>query len=107
MLIRRRTNPWPAFVELFSALLTATFAGFIMMTSAYQQELSGFQQREEERKLFREHALEIKKKVQQALTDSFKEANPHSCGDDTCIDLYVHFGLNNDKIEKEEELKSL
>lgn len=108
MLIRRRTNPWPAFVELFSALLTATFAGFIMMTGAYQQELSSFQQRELERKKFREHSLDIKNKVQQVLsTNSSIEAHPRSCGDDTCIDLYVHFGLNNDEIASDLELKSL
>ncbi len=108
MPIRRRTNPWPAFVELFSALLVATFAGFIMMSGAYQQELSGFQQREQERKLFRDHALDIKKKVQQALkTNSSIEAHPHDCGDDTCIDLYFHFGLNNDALESDLESQSI
>lgn len=28
-------NPWPAFVDLFSALLVVTFAGFIMLFGAY------------------------------------------------------------------------
>jgi len=32
-------NPsWPAFVDLFAALLIASFGGFIMLTGAYQQE---------------------------------------------------------------------
>jgi flagellar motor protein MotB len=92
---------------LFSALLTATFAGFIMMTSAYQQELSGLQEREEQRRLFLEQADSIKKKVQQALTDSFKESNPHSCGLDTCIDLDVHFESGKDIIKNDSELVSL
>src|SRR5262245_1686658 len=35
----RRANPQPAFVDLFAALLIASFGGFIMLTGAYQQEL--------------------------------------------------------------------
>jgi hypothetical protein len=35
----RRANPRPAFVDLFAALLIASFGGFIMLTGAYQQEL--------------------------------------------------------------------
>jgi hypothetical protein len=33
----RRSNPWPAFVDLFSALLIATFAGLIMFSGAYRE----------------------------------------------------------------------
>jgi hypothetical protein len=35
--MKRRTNPWPAFVDLFSALLIATFAGLIMFSGAFQK----------------------------------------------------------------------
>jgi outer membrane protein OmpA-like peptidoglycan-associated protein len=106
--MRRRTNPWPAFVELFSALLTATFAGFIMLSGAYEMELSNFQKREQESKEFRDRALEIKNKVQSALSkDSKLRAQTRSCGDDLCIDLYFHFAVNDDKILSGEELDSL
>lgn len=107
-LMRRRTNPWPALVELFSALLTATFAGFIMMTSAYQQELSGFQKREHERKEFQNHAQQLKQRIQNALSSNKSlNAKPRSCGDDTCIDLYFHFSLNEDTLESPEERENL
>lgn len=106
--MRRRTNPWPAFVELFSALLTATFAGFIMMTSAYQQELSGFQQREQQRKEFQNHAQKLKERIQNTLSSNQSlNAKPRSCGDDTCIDLYFHFKRNEDTLESVDERESL
>ena len=35
----RRANPWPSFVDLFAALLIASFGGFIMLTGAYRREL--------------------------------------------------------------------
>jgi len=101
----RRTNPWPAFVDLFSALLTVTFAGFIMLSSAYEGELSNFQKREQEKKEFRERALQVKNKVKQAL--SISSSHARDCGDDLCIDLYFHFELNDDNIVSEQELASL
>jgi hypothetical protein len=35
----RSANHRPAFVDLFAALLIASFGGFIILTGAYQQEL--------------------------------------------------------------------
>lgn len=103
--MRRRTNPWPAFVDLFSVLLTVTFAGFIMLSSAYEGELANLQKQEQEKKEFRERAWIVKNKVKQALSISSSRAR--DCGDDLCIDLYFHFKLNDDKIESVEELASL
>jgi outer membrane protein OmpA-like peptidoglycan-associated protein len=103
--MRRRTNPWPAFVDLFSVLLTVTFAGFIMLSSAYEGELVNLQKQEQEKKEFRERAWVVKNKVNQSLGISSSHAR--DCGDDLCIDLYFHFELNDDKILSGEELASL
>jgi len=106
--MRRRTNPWPAFVDLFSVLLTVTFAGFIMLSSAYEAELANVQKTEKEKKEFRERALAVKDKVKDALNkDASLGASPRACGDDLCIDLYVLFALNDDKITSDDEKVSL
>ncbi|HKO63129.1 MAG TPA: OmpA family protein [Pyrinomonadaceae bacterium] len=101
----RRSNPWPAFVDLFSALLTVTFAGFIMMSSAYQVDHALLQKKEQEKKEFRERAVGVKNKVKEALR--INSAQARDCGDDLCIDLYFHFELNDDKIVNQNELASL
>lgn len=101
----RRSNPWPAFVDLFSVLLTVTFAGFIMLSTAYEGELASVKKRELEKKEFRERAMAVKNKVKLAL--SIGSARPRDCGDDLCIDLYFHFELNDDNIVSEQELASL
>lgn len=106
--MRRRTNPWPAFVELFSALFTITLAGFIVMTGAYQQELAVFQKREQEGKAFRDRALKIKSTVQQALSENSSiQAKTRPCGDDLCIDFILHFDSGNDNILNKEEREGL
>jgi len=101
----RRTNPWPAFVDLYAALLTVTFAGFIMLSSAYEADHATLQKKEQEKKEFRERALAVKNKVKDALKIS--SAHARDCGDDLCIDLYFHFELNDDNIASEQELASL
>ena len=69
----RRSNPWPAFVDLFSALLTVTFAGFIMLSTAYEGELADVKKRELEKKEFRERATAVKNKVKLALRIAMRE----------------------------------
>lgn len=104
----RRTNPWPSFVELFSALLTATFAGFIVITVAYQQEVAEYKKRELEIKKSRVEADKIIDKVKNSLVaDASMQKYVRPCGDDTCIDLYIHFEKNGDVIQHPEELKAL
>jgi outer membrane protein OmpA-like peptidoglycan-associated protein len=99
----RRTNPWPAFVDLFSALLIASFAGFIMLSGAYQHELAGYQEAEIAKKKTRDEADRIIDQVKKALEkDNMVKAKVRSCGEDTCIDLYMHFGLNDDTIAPDE-----
>lgn len=104
----RRTNPWPAFVELFSALLTATFAGFIMLSGAYQQEVAGYQLREVEMKKVRAEADSIIEKVKKSLDEDDVMKNiVRSCGDDTCIDLYIHFESNREAVANSDESQAL
>jgi outer membrane protein OmpA-like peptidoglycan-associated protein len=104
----RRTNPWPAYVDLFSALLIASFAGFIMLSGAYQHEVSGYRQREKETEKMREEASSIIGRVKKSLDQDNAMSNiVRSCGDDTCIDLYIHFDQNKDEINDTEELNSI
>lgn len=106
--MRRRTNPWPAFVDLFSALLIATFAGFIMLSGAYEQEVSGYKLREKEMAKMREEAAAIIDQVQNSLNqDKLMENIVRQCGDDTCIDLYIHFNTSQDEITDSQERVSL
>lgn len=104
----RRTNPWPAFVDLFSALLIATFAGFIMLAGAYQHEVGGYQEAELAKKKTRDEADRIVDQVKKSLErDNMVKAKVRPCGEDTCIDLYMHFGLNDDRITSNDERTSL
>lgn len=106
--MKQRTNPWPAFADLFSATLIATFAGMVMMTAAYQQELGAYQQREQEVNQARSEADNIIAKVKESLErDSAMKGITRRCGDDTCIDLYIHFQKDKSKIADDAEMASL
>jgi flagellar motor protein MotB len=111
----RRTNPWPAFVDLFAALLIASFGGFIMLTGAYQQELSyseeatqklknlqqqvaTYQAAEDKIKKLRQEADRIFEQVRQSLSQDSSVPELRRCGEDTCIDLYIHFEKDKDEI---------
>lgn len=104
--MQRRTNPWPAFVDLFSALLVATFAGFIMLSGAYKQEVSGYKLREKELAKMREEAESIIAQVQKALSQALGDKIRRR-GDDTCIDLDLHFEMDADKLSHSEERGAL
>lgn len=106
--MQRRTNPWPAFVDLFSALLIATFAGFIMLSGAYEQEVSGYKLREKELARMREEAASIIAQVQKALSlDNALGTKIRRCGDDTCIDLDIHFETGADGLTRGQELVAI
>lgn len=106
--MRQRTNPWPSFVDLFSSLLIATFAGMVMITSAYEHELKGYQTRDREMSKLRAEADNIIGQVKQALEANLEVKDiTRKCGDDTCIDLFIHFTENDDKIPASAELDTL
>lgn len=108
MAIRRRTNPWPAFSDLFAALLVATFAGFMMLSVSYQSELERFQKAEGASTKMRKEANRIISDIQHALSKNSALASRVSpCGEDTCIDLDIHFPEGHDTIEKDEERTAL
>lgn len=87
----RRSNPWPAFVDLFSALLIAAFGGLMLLSAAYQhrveQEVMVSQVRQAADAIH--HRLRLAVTQQPNLGTRIRE-----CGDDTCIDLYIHFARN-------------
>lgn len=104
----RRTNPWPAFVDLFSALLVITFAGFMMLSAAYQHELKRFQETESEMTKVRQEANRIIGTIQKSLTkDSALASRVRPCGEDTCIDLDLHFAEGHDAIGDNQEQAAL
>jgi flagellar motor protein MotB len=104
----RRTNPWPAFADLFSALLIATFAGFIMLAGAYQQELGRYQQAEKETTKMRKEADRMVEQIQSRLgEDNLLGSRVRRCGEDTCIDLDLHFKTNDDILADPNESDAL
>jgi outer membrane protein OmpA-like peptidoglycan-associated protein len=106
--MHRRTNPWIAYSDLFSALLVATFAGFIVLSAAYQHVLGRYQKAEKETTKVRQEANSLVSQVQQALNqENALGSHVRPCGEDTCIDLYIHFERNMDTIADAEELSSL
>ena len=107
--MRKRTNPWPAFADLFSALLIATFAGFVMISGAYQSEIgsNGAEKRKLNEALnkAREQADKITDEIQEILAkDSSLKFRPRRCGDETCIDLDINFKRSRDTIDPDQEI---
>ncbi|MEA2415010.1 MAG: OmpA family [Thermoanaerobaculia bacterium] len=101
--MRARTNPWPAFVDLFSALLLAAFGGLTLLSAAYQShagDVKVSQVREAAEAIHRRLKLAIQR--QPALGAKFRD-----CGDDTCIDLYIHFPVNGTYITSAAERDAL
>jgi chemotaxis protein MotB len=105
--MHRGTNPWPAFVDLFSALLIAAFAGFTMLSGAYQHELEVYIARTQELEKIRRKADAIADQLKEFLDSEVIKHIVRRCGDDICIDLYIHFALNKDTIEDVSELGEL
>src|SRR2546423_1150843 len=104
----RRTNPWPAYADLFSALLIATFAGFMMLSAAYQHMLGRYRKAQEEVTKMRQEANDIVARIQQALNqENAMGGHVRPCGEDTCIDFYIHFKSGDDSVLKDDEKNSL
>lgn len=100
----RRSNPWPAFVDLFSALLIAAFAGLMLLSAAHEAGVGEVVAANE----VRQAADAIHDRLRQAIAKQGRlQSHIRDCGDDTCIDLYVHFPLNATMIDKEEERVAL
>jgi outer membrane protein OmpA-like peptidoglycan-associated protein len=93
--MRRSSNPWPAFVDLFSALLIPAFGGLLLLSAAYKQRV------ENELVVSELHRVTQDIHAQLRLAVSAQEklqSRVRQCGDDTCIDLYIHFAPNSDAI---------
>lgn len=104
----RRTNPWPAFADLFAALLVASFAGFIMLTGAYKQELNRYKTAEKETTRIRAEADLIIQQIRGSLDKSSSLRGViRKCGDDTCIDLNIHFEKNYSTLANSAEKQDL
>lgn len=100
----RRSNPWPAFVDLFSALLIPAFGGLLLLSAAYKQRVDTEVVVSELRKVTDEIHKELRLAIseQQGLRSRVRE-----CGDDTCIDLYIHFQPSQDGITRADEKDAL
>lgn len=97
----RRSNPWPAFVDLFSALLIAAFGGLMLLSAAHgsrrQEAVTASKVRQAADAIHRRLRLAIA--GGQAL-----RARIRDCGEDTCIDLYIHFALNATSVNEQERV---
>lgn len=95
----RRNNPWPAFVDLFSALFIVALAGFMLVVGSIGK--SEITVRKEK---MREKADSIITQV-----DSLLKANSlcDNCvtqyGDDVAINLYFHFNSDSDLLTAEDQ----
>lgn len=100
----RRTNPWPAFVDLFSALLLAAFGGLMLLSAAHRAHVK----QEVVTSDVRSAADLIHKRLRVAIaTQTRLKSRVRDCGDDTCVDLYIHFPRNENLIADEGERAAL
>lgn len=98
--MRRNNRPWPAFVDLFSALFIASFAGLVLLTGKTAIEI--------EKQELRATVDTLATQLQKYLTDDQAlESRVERVGDDVVIDLYIHFDRNSDRISIREELSTL
>jgi len=100
----RRSNPWPAFVDLFSALLIPAFGGLLLLSAAYKQRIESEVVISELRKV----TEDIHAKLLLAVSEQAElKSRVRECGEDTCVDLYIYFPTNEDKITKTNEKEAL
>jgi outer membrane protein OmpA-like peptidoglycan-associated protein len=100
----RRSNPWPAFVDLFAALLIASFGGLMLLSAAYQHRV----EHEVTDSQMRQAADAIHRRLRLAVARQPKLGTRiRDCGDDTCIDLYIHFLRNQASITSPAEQAAL
>jgi flagellar motor protein MotB len=92
----RRSNPWPAIVDLFAALMLLAFGGMMVLSIG----------RDGPTELDRK-ANEMMRTAQQQLEKAHVPAKLRPCGRDRCIDVSVQFETDRDVIYKKEQLKAL
>jgi flagellar motor protein MotB len=94
--LRRRSNPWPALVDLFGALLIVTFGGLMLSYGNERQE------GEDERKV-RQAMQDIATAVStKAGPTGIKASVREDCDpEDKCIDLNIQFPVNSAVISSE------
>jgi flagellar motor protein MotB len=79
-----------------------------MLSAAYQHALGRYQKAEKEMTQMRQEANTIVTQIQQALNrENALGSQVRPCGEDTCIDFYIHFDTNDDKIINTDEQESL
>ncbi|MBZ5538180.1 MAG: OmpA family protein [Acidobacteriia bacterium] len=111
--MRERYNPWPAFVDLFSALFIAALAGFILIAAAFhpddQSKSNGDEAQQREYvngriTRVKQTADDVTSKIQDELNSTGGlQGKVGRCGEEeTCVDLYIHFDPNKEEIKSGE-----
>lgn len=99
--MRRSTSrPWPAFVDLFSALFIATLAGFVLLTGKTEVEV--------QKARIRAAVDSMNQRLASVLRSNEKtNFNIERQGDDIVFDLYIEFSTNSDTIKSEEDIETI
>lgn len=93
---RRSSRPWPAFVDLFSALFITTFAGFILLTGKSSIEVK--------KAKIRARVDSINSQLENFLSeDEGVNFNAKRQGDEIVFDLYIQFEKDSDNIKNEDD----
>ncbi|HET7433491.1 MAG TPA: OmpA family protein [Thermoanaerobaculia bacterium] len=105
--MRRQSNPWPAYVDLFAALMVATLGGMVLLAAAYKD----MEKANATISQVRKEAEKISKRLQYAVrATSGLQSVVRKCDDDpddVCIDLYMHFDRNKDELADASERNAL
>jgi flagellar motor protein MotB len=112
----RRSNPWPAFADLFAALLVAAFAGFILIASELkgagkrladlETKVEIYERRERELSRIRAEADRIAGDLEARLAEDQRlRGKVTKCGDDACLDLFIHFRRNEAQISEDQQFQ--
>lgn len=99
--MRSRNNPWPAFVDLFSALLITTLGGFILLSGVYDQDVKIYQQKEEQLKQIRQEAKQSIDQVQTSLGSKTVVKEVRATETERFFDLDIRFGTSDDTLDQE------
>lgn len=106
--MRYRNNPWPAFVDLFAALLIFALGGFILLVGEYDSEVTQKEKLvQESRRRFYE-AEETIQKIESVLKgkkDTFEIKSIRRVGEDIFFDLEILFEKDKAKVEPSYELR--
>jgi flagellar motor protein MotB len=93
---RRSSRPWPAFVDLFSALFITAFAGFVLLTGKSNVEVK--------KAKIRARVDTINTRLKKLLNEGGGvNFNAERQGDEIVFDLYIQFEKDSDNIKNEED----